>query len=350
MHFDENMETYVEKSGYKVEMLICTFVLVISVLLDQLYGDSVFEFSSTLIILLQEYDLSDLTLFCSYFLFFLIFLYPIICYVIRNHIEVSLIMLMQTFALIYFEALFKLIYTDTRPIFVNEDIRNENCLCDYGKPSGHSMISVALPLLIISDLNNRFRISRNIKIMIVFLYLTFIGIISFSRLYLGHHSLNQIYLGWIFGISVFIFLKHFESKMQKYVIWPLIYKDRFREKKTIFYMLFLILITNYLLMVYWVNVFTNFEYSENKFWEFRNCRSCLTNLEFRFSSNALMRGLPFNIFFGMLTGMYLSKRKFSNVRIQWESLTGGQRLLKFMVYIAILSLEIFAFFPKFQGN
>ena len=194
MHFDENMETYVEKSGYKVELLICSFILVISVLLDQLYGEAVFNFSSNVTILLQEYDMINVSLFCSYFMFFLLFLYPFICYVLQNHIETSLIMLMQVGTIIYFESLFKLVYTDTRPIFVNEDIKEFHCICDYGKPSGHCMVSVALPLLIISDLNSRFRVSKNLKILIVFIYLIGVGLISFSRLYLGEHSINQVKL------------------------------------------------------------------------------------------------------------------------------------------------------------
>lgn len=103
-------------------------------------------------------------------------------------------------------------------------------------------------------------------------------------------------------------------------------------------------------MVYWVFVFTNFENSNNKFFDFKNCRVCLTDFEFRFSSNALMRGLPFNIFFGMLIGMYLSNRNFLNVRIQWSSLTACQKLIKLFIYFLILSLEIFAFFPYFKGN
>jgi membrane-associated phospholipid phosphatase len=192
MHFDENMETYVEKSGYKVELLICCFVLIISILLDQLYGHIIFNFSSQITILLQEYDMKDVAMFTSYFMFFLLFIYPLICYVIRNHIETSLIMLMQTATLIYFESLFKMIYTDSRPIFANEDIKELHCICDYGKPSGHCMISVALPLLIISDLNSRFRISKNLKVLIIFLYLISVGIVSFSRLYLGEHSINQV--------------------------------------------------------------------------------------------------------------------------------------------------------------
>lgn len=192
MHFDENMETYVEKSGYKVELIICCFLLVISILLDQLYGHSIFHFSSNVTLLLQEYDMKDVSLFTSYFMYFLLFIYPLICYVIRNHIETSLIMLMQTATLIYFEALLKMVYTDSRPLYVNEDIKEFYCVCDYGKPSGHCMIAVALPLLIISDLNSRFNISKNLKVLIVFLYLFSVGIVSLSRMYLGEHSINQV--------------------------------------------------------------------------------------------------------------------------------------------------------------
>ena len=114
MHFDENMETYVEKTGHKVELMVCTFALVISLLLDQLYGQEIFDQSSKLTVYLQQTNLVDLSMFCSYVLFFLLFLYPFICYVIRNHIEVSLILLFQVFALMYFEVLLKLIYTDTK--------------------------------------------------------------------------------------------------------------------------------------------------------------------------------------------------------------------------------------------
>ena len=188
------METYVEKSGYKVELLICSFILIISVLLDQLYGGTIFQFSSNITYLLQEYDLKNVSLFCSYFMFFLLFLYPLVCYVIHNHIETSLIMLMQIGTIIYFESLLKLVYTDSRPIFINEDIKEFHCICDYGKPSGHCMMSVAVPLLIISDLNSRFRISKNLKVLIIFIYLMGVGIISFSRLYLGEHSINQVIL------------------------------------------------------------------------------------------------------------------------------------------------------------
>jgi membrane-associated phospholipid phosphatase len=101
-------------------------------------------------------------------------------------------MLFQTVTLIYFESLFKMVYTDSRPVFVNEDIREFSCNCDYGKPSGHAMISVALPLLIISDLNSHFRISRHLKVIVIILYFIGVAIISFSKIYLGDNSINQV--------------------------------------------------------------------------------------------------------------------------------------------------------------
>lgn len=102
-------------------------------------------------------------------------------------------------------------------------------------------------------------------------------------------------------------------------------------------------------MLYWVNVYTNFEYKDNQFFDFKKCEECRKDENFNFSSNALMRGLPFNIFFGMLIGIYLSNRNFLNIRIQWKSLTCLQKCIKIFIYLSILSLEIFAFFPYFEG-
>lgn len=118
MHFDENMETYVEKTGHKVELMVCSFLLIISILLDALYGKEIFNVSAQWTVHFQQEDLFDLAYFCSYVLFGLLFMYPLICYVIRNHIEVSLILLFQIFALMYFEVLLKIVYTDKKYFFL----------------------------------------------------------------------------------------------------------------------------------------------------------------------------------------------------------------------------------------
>lgn len=87
-------------------------------------------------------------------------------------------------------------------MFLNPQIKDDYCICEYGKPCGQALFSVAVPLLILSDLNKRFQIRRSVKSIIIVAYFLSMLMISFSQIYLGESSFNQVNFG-----KRFIFIK-----------------------------------------------------------------------------------------------------------------------------------------------
>ena len=101
---------------------------------------------------------------------------------------------------IYFLNYLKLIFIDFRPSFLSNEIDSKNCRLDYGKPSGHALMSsIAIPLCMYQIFKNNIEKTR-LKFIIISSVSVFLVI--FSRLYLAKHSINQLILGCLFGLSI----------------------------------------------------------------------------------------------------------------------------------------------------
>ncbi|KAL4432661.1 hypothetical protein ABPG74_004954 [Tetrahymena malaccensis] len=160
----------------------------------------------------------------------------------------ALKVLIYTLFCSYILSLLKLIYHEPRPYFVYPDLQGIGCDTEFGKPSGHAMVtSVMYFILIDSFLNRKFfdftnsinfvsgkRDSGHVELVEVViidkqnpqndvilnqqaqedkflgnslafvLYLIWIFLIGFSRVILGAHSFSQVLLGWTYGIICII--------------------------------------------------------------------------------------------------------------------------------------------------
>lgn len=76
------------------------------------------------------------------------------------------------------------------------------CETDFGNPSGHSETVVAMSLILVLDFCKVHNPPSSVKLMAII----FAGILSwsiaYSRLFLGVHSLNQVFFGGLLGAWV----------------------------------------------------------------------------------------------------------------------------------------------------
>ena len=96
----------------------------------------------------------------------------------------------------YIMCFLKLLYSDPRPFMSNKSIKLYECSIEYGNPSGHSFLNCFYYLTFpwLYD-QNYMKFIENKKILykkLIFLMsnIFWIGVIAYSRVYLGVHSLN----------------------------------------------------------------------------------------------------------------------------------------------------------------
>lgn len=95
---------------------------------------------------------------------------------------------------------------------------------EYGMPSTHAMISIALPFSVFYYISNRYQIDNNIGILIVLLWCM---LISLSRLYLGMHSVLDVIAGLLLAIVLLIPFVPLADVLDRYLMYsnwtPLIF-------------------------------------------------------------------------------------------------------------------------------
>ena len=98
-------------------------------------------------------------------------------------------------------------FRDTRPCFESNIISSIRCSCSFGMPSGHSSKTTLFFLMIFYEylygLKTDNLLRRVLRWVASFLCFFIIFNTLLSRLYIGAHSINQIILGFLWGLSIF---------------------------------------------------------------------------------------------------------------------------------------------------
>mmetsp|Transcript_12057 Transcript_12057/g.15396 ORF Transcript_12057/g.15396 Transcript_12057/m.15396 type:complete len:189 (+) Transcript_12057:13-579(+) len=94
-------------------------------------------------------------------------------------------------------AVIKLNDHQARPFWVGVDVQAFSCSTSYGNPSGHCFTCMGVPLAVWLDYNSRAITTPSIRLsawywraLFFALMLLFTGMIAYSRMFLGVHSLN----------------------------------------------------------------------------------------------------------------------------------------------------------------
>lgn len=94
----------------------------------------------------------------------------------------------------------KLAYHNPRPFWVDSDIQAFSCSSFYGAPSGHSTQGMGIPIVIWLDIIHCSGCKLQYKIIWFLVAVSYGFSIMWTRLFLGVHSIDQVFYGATLGI------------------------------------------------------------------------------------------------------------------------------------------------------
>jgi len=101
----------------------------------------------------------------------------------------------------------KMMVRDARPYFYTADYVPVSCDFEYGTPSGHAQSSTSFYLTFVAMLIKEYDIKKN-KSLIYTSWVCLWFFLSFTRIFVGLHTLDQIVSGLGFGITMHLLLAH----------------------------------------------------------------------------------------------------------------------------------------------
>lgn len=336
---------YIMLDSFKILFIIMAIVTFILLLLDRIYSDDLMEWSISVSVELQKYSLDSVAWFFGTTVQVVMYAYIAVVYTLRKNQETNFSLLFGALFLIYIGGISKLMLLGHRPYFLNESLNPDYCICDYGNPSSNAIVTLGTMLLVYTDITTQHKFGGaaklGMKLTVVVIQLG----VSFSNLYLGNHSVNQIMLGWAIGFTSFLGIRRMNDYMLKFIIWPIFYKDRFKDKRAIFHIVIHMMWMNYLLFSLWAARYTSFDVSDNTYFTFKNCKACLIHVGSNFSVEAASSALWINAYFGMLLGIYVSRRMQFNHKGLFAEGDITKYILRSMLLAATISPIVFAFIP-----
>ena len=287
-----------------VNLLIILSIIVL-IVLEFIYRRSLFKYSLTYEEDLQSSlskDAIELNKFISFLgggvligfgLFFVFCYFPLV--------KTVVLCICLLFA-VYLQDLLKLAYGDPRPFWLNMGLFKGSCETSYGNPSGHALVSfffflsLSYHLCMLDKVKNNFIYKLIIYLVSVFLS----GLIAFSRLALGVHSLDQVLFGsaigiWLFAVFAYVF-KAYDMPLSYYLRF-------FKDKKYFFFFLFTLLVL-FVVPIILYN-YTNIE-DDFKNYGLIMKKKCRDKEEFEFySNNSMAESLVILLILGIFLGQYL---------------------------------------------
>ena len=212
--------------------VIIIILSIITIISEIMYRDALFEFSLDFEEEWQENSPKQIikffkiiTKFGGEYLMAMPILF-ILCFF--SLIESSIYVFGLIFVL-HFHSMMKIWYGDIRPFWKNKDLFQDICDGGFGNPSGHSISSTYLYLMLFIYLSQTKLLYKRyiIQTLLFLILLIWIVLIILSRLILGIHSINQVIYGSTLGLIVVLLISVVFKLHQMPVIY---YKKFFKEK------------------------------------------------------------------------------------------------------------------------
>ncbi|MCE9598221.1 MAG: phosphatase PAP2 family protein [Spirochaetia bacterium] len=121
-------------------------------------------------------------------------LVPIIYWFVSRRTAVGLLVILAVSA--YLNSVFKWIFSRPRPFWISADVRGMAIENTYGIPSGHAQNAIAVWFVLAVSMSLLFPARK--RLLFVIAGVVAFGI-SFSRIYLGMHFVQDVLLGWLIG-------------------------------------------------------------------------------------------------------------------------------------------------------
>ena len=203
-----------------------SIALFIALLLNHFFYDSLFALSTELSYQLQQnFSFEYFSYFFSAFLFYFLFLVQQFWIFLFRFKKDAIFYSLTLYVCVSVSSLMKMIMKEHRPSFVDVRLIQRNkhfCENDYGMPSSHTFLTVLLSCFFFQQLR------RNIDFMSqktnYMINIGIMGMIAFTRVYLGVHTFMQILIGGLLAIEVYLLVEHFKSLVIQKVLEPILFK------------------------------------------------------------------------------------------------------------------------------
>ena len=239
--------------------LIIIILSIITIISEIIYRDALFEFSLDFEEDWQENSPKQIINFFKIITKFggeYLMPVPIVfIFCFFSLIESSIYIFGLIFVL-HFHSMMKIWYGSIRPFWKNKDLFQEICDGGFGNPSGHSITSTYLYLMLFIYLSQTKLLYKRyiIQSLLFLLLLTLIILIILSRLILGFHSINQVIYGSTLGLIMVLLISIVFKLNQMPVTY---YKKLFKEK------IYIIIIFSLILFLSIFSIISNFAF-DNK--------------------------------------------------------------------------------------
>ncbi|KAM3132407.1 hypothetical protein pb186bvf_015507 [Paramecium bursaria] len=194
--------------------MIATLILTSYIVLDLVYDQWLWNISINTTIYLQKHQFDGEILFFR-IISYMLFVMPVFAVAGFLFVDQKMEILLYGFVVIItsnINSSLKLIYHQARPFMVTDEIQALECNGEFGKPSGHAMISSCLVFLLPAILYpGIYRVqasNTNYPLTVRILTLATMSLVviltGISRVFLGVHSIGQILLGWAYTAYIIV--------------------------------------------------------------------------------------------------------------------------------------------------
>lgn len=337
----------------KIVIWLVAIAFPLNLIFNSLYSQALYDMGVAIILDMQKYSTPLLD---AFFILFTILVDPLLitsacCLFILATKRKLTAFITVIFILFntYFLTITKSFYSAPRPYWTHEHVRNIGYYCpkDYGNPSGHAEFVAVITLFIFEFLDKKKQIGY------AFLAVFLMTAVSFSRMYLGGHSLDQVIQGLFLGLSLSILYVH--GGLKEFIRDLLIKQGR----KTYRTMLYVIIGSMHVLYIwaYWANNQHAIEHKKAaKVWVKNYNHKCGKDIDEHYLNLVMLNlnAILVNVITGLILGfnhMLTSKAVVPYMKGQWKFNTRNypNKIVAYLIFFAVqavlFSVGFIAFSP-----